>query len=84
MLENFQLLSEIENRPLTRATANYFFPPRVYNNGTNTFYFTGIGDWNALPTEVKEIKNELIFKEKLKQTLMAKVKNVEGDQFKRS
>ena len=81
MSDHFQLLSEIKDRPVTRASANDFFPPGVCNNSTNTFYFTGIRDWNALPNKVKEIKNEHVFKEKLKQTLMAEAKKRDEDQF---
>ena len=81
MTEHFLLLSDINNRPVTRATANDFSPPRVCNNSTNTFYFTGIRDWNALPPKVKEIKNYITFKEKLKQTLMDEAKKADEDQF---
>ena len=81
MTEHFLLLSDINNRPVTRATANDFFPPRVCNNSTNTFYYTGISDWNALPPKVKEIKNYITFKDKLKQTLMDEAKKADEDQF---
>ena len=51
------------------------------NKSTNTFYFTGIRDWNALPPKVKEIKNYITFKDKLKQTLMDEAKKADEDQF---
>ena len=79
MTEHFLLLSDIKNRPVTRATATDFFTPSVCN--TNTFYFSGIRDWNALPPKVKEITNYIAFKGKLKQTLMAEAKKADEDQF---
>ena len=39
-------------------------------HSTNTFFYTGIKDWNALPDHIKEIRNEIQFKEKLKQHII--------------
>ena len=77
MTAHFQSLKVFENRVVTRATAHNFYTPRVYNQGTNTFFYTSIRDWNNLPNQVKQIDNEQSFKGKLKQTLMASAKKIE-------
>ena len=38
MTAHFQSLKEFENRVVTRATSHNFYTPRVYNQGTNTFF----------------------------------------------
>ena len=81
MSAHFQMLNEFENRIVTRATAFIFYTPRVHNQGTSTFFYTSIRDWNDLPNIVKEIENEKTFKVKLKQTLMAKAKKLENDPY---
>ena len=81
MVSNFQLRSETENRNTTRSTAHDFFIPRVSSQGTKTFFYTGIKDWNALPTNIKESRNENQFKEKLKQTLIDEAKKKEMNPF---
>lgn len=81
MTAHFQKWNEIENRIVTRATAYNFYTPRVYNQGTNTFFYTSIRDWNDLPNNVKQIDNAKAFKEKLKQSLMASAKKLEDDPF---
>ena len=58
MTSNFQLKSETDSRNTTRSKAHDFFPPRVGSQGTKTFFYMGIKDWNALPDHIKEIKNE--------------------------
>ena len=75
------MLNKIEVRIVTRATEYNFFIPRVYNQGTKTFFYTSIKDWNDLPNKIKCIDNEKVFKEKLKLTLMAEAKKVENDPY---
>merc|ERR1712121_580770 len=60
---NFQRLNEIENRPVTRGTANNFFRPRIC---TDTFTYSAIREWNKLPGKIKDIKSEKAFKDTLK------------------
>ena len=60
---NFQNLSDDENRIVTRAKANNFYKPRIC---TDTFAYTAIDDWNALPNDIKGIKSEDKFKDSLK------------------
>ena len=81
MNTHFQMLNQIEGRIETRATAHNFFIPRVYNQGTKTFFYTSIKDWNDLPNDIKCIENEKNFKEKLKQTLVAEARKQDHDPF---
>ena len=69
MRSNFNRLNENSDRMTTRGSAYNFFLPRVYGQGSNTFYFTAIKEWNALPINLKCIENENTFKEKLKHEL---------------
>ena len=64
---NFQRLNEIENRPVTRGTANNFFRPRIC---TDTFTYSAICEWNELPSRIKDIKSEKAFKDTLKKHLL--------------
>ena len=66
---NFQMLNEIEGRTVTRATAHNFFVPRVFNQGTKTFFYTSIRDWNDLPNQIKCVENTKEFKEKISNLL---------------
>ncbi|CAL4061329.1 unnamed protein product, partial [Meganyctiphanes norvegica] len=68
MSANFQSLNENENRIVTRSKVSNFFKPRVC---TNTFVYSAINDWNNLPSEIKEIKNENTFKDKLRKYLFS-------------
>ena len=70
MTSNFQLKSETETRNTTQSTALNFFLSNVASQGTNTLFYMGIKDWNALPDHIKEIRNEIQFKEKLKQHII--------------
>ena len=81
MTAHFQLLKENENRIVTRATAYNFYTPRVYNQGTNTFFYSSIRDWNDLPNHLKQIQNDKAFKLKLKQTLMENAKKLENNPY---
>ena len=69
MRSNFNRLNENTERMTTRGSAHNFFLPRVCGQGSNTFFFTAIKEWNALSTNLKCIENENSFKEKLKQEL---------------
>ena len=77
MNTNFDLLSENENRCSTRSFEFNFFLPGIGPQGMKTFFYTGIKDWNALPNNIKEIKNEERFKEKIKEHLMMEMEKEE-------
>ena len=81
MTAHFLKLNEIDTRIVTRATAYNFYTPRACNQGTNTFFYTSIKDWNDLPNKVKMIDNEKAFKVKLKQAIWDNAKKIEDDPF---
>ena len=68
MRSNFNRLNENTDRMSTRGSAHNFLS-RVCGQGSNTFFFTAIKEWNELFTNLKCIENENSFKEKLKQEL---------------
>ena len=51
----------------TRAKANIFYKPSMC---TNTFTYSAIDEWNSLPNNVKAMKNEKMFKERIKKTIL--------------
>ena len=75
--ENFSKISDTKLRQCTRASRLNFFLPRVLNQAVNTFYFTGIKDWNALPAKIKEITNADDFRVKVKEHILTELKNKE-------
>ena len=81
MKTNFELLNENPERTKTRSYMFNFFLPCTGSQAMKTFFYTGINDWNALPNSIKEIKNENMFKEKLKMHLMKEMENEEKKQF---
>ena len=84
ILSNFNRLNANSNRMTTRASAMDFFVPRVHVQGANTFFFTAIKEWNSFSNDLKNIKGEDSFKNKLKQELFEVVKKREEDGFIRS
>ena len=81
MNTNFKILNENTNRSSTRSYQFNFFLPSTGSQGTKTFFYTGINDWNSLPNSIKEIKSEDLFKEKVKAHLMMESKNEEKELF---
>ena len=65
--QHFHRLSEDVERITTRGKAHNFRIPRISNN---TFAYSAIKDWNNLPSNIKEIKSENSFKEKVKKHLI--------------
>ena len=66
---HFQKMYESRSTNVTRAmTSNNFCLPIICNN---TFVYTSINDWNNLPSNIKEIKTEINFKDKVKKHLKA-------------
>ena len=56
MNTNFKMLNENVNRSSTRSYQSNFFLPSSGSQGSKTFFYTGINDWNSLPNSIKEIK----------------------------
>ena len=73
MQSNFNRLNENADRMTTRGLADNFFLPKVCGQGSNTFFFPAIKEWNALSTNLECIENKNSFKEKLKQELKKEV-----------
>ena len=78
LTQHFHKLNEGGERIATRAKAHNFHTPRI---STNTFAYTAIKDWNSLPSTIKEMKSENLFKEKVKKYLVQLMKNEEMDIF---
>ena len=81
MRENFDRLCDIESRNCTRASANNFFLPRVKQQGTNTFFYSGIKDWNSLPASIKQIKEEESFRNRVKINIVMEARKSESCPF---
>ena len=78
--QHFNRLNEGNERIATRGKAHNFHIPRI---DTNTFAYTAIKDWNSLPSRIKEINSEKLFKEKVKKHLAEKSNKEEREDFKR-
>ena len=66
---HFQKINESRRGVVTRAmTNNNFYMPKI---STNTFAYTSIKDWNNLPSNIKGIKSEKTFKNRVKMHLKA-------------
>ena len=61
-----------------RAKANNFYKPRMC---INTFAYSAIDEWNSLPNNVKAIKNEKMFKESLKKTILMDARKSDESPF---
>ena len=66
------------NRMTTRAKANNFYMPRTC---TYTFTYSAIDEWNSLPNNVKAMKNEKMFKESLKKTILKDARKSDESPF---
>ena len=77
---NFKKMNEDEDRVATRAKQHNFDLPRI---SPITFAFTAIKWWNALPDNIKAIKNEKAFKDNVKKQLRAEAEKTERCQFKK-
>ena len=80
LTQHFNRLNEGEERIATRGKAFNFQIPRI---NTNTFAYTAIKDWNSLPSNIKEINSEKLFKEKIKKHLVEMSNKEEREDFKR-
>ena len=60
--EHFHRICDTELRNCTRASFHNFFVPRVYRQASNTFFYSGIKDWNFLPANIKQIESFNLFK----------------------
>ena len=79
--ENFNRIIDTELRNCTRSSRNNFFLPRVKKQAINTFFYSGIKDWNSLPTSIKQIQNINTFKDHVKKNLESKARRSETSPF---
>ena len=79
--ENFLKISDTQASTRTRASTNNFFLPRVKNQAVNSFYFSGIKEWNSLPNNVKEKTDLETFKLSVKDHFLIELQNKESCHF---
>ena len=79
--DHFDRIIDTELRNCTRASRNNFFLPRVQKQAINTFFYSGIKDWNSLPTNIKQIQNVNTFKVHVQKNLKLKAKSTETCPF---
>ena len=60
--ENFLKISDTLISLCTKASRNNFFLQRIRNQAVNSFYFSGIKEWNSLPSKLKEKTDLVTFK----------------------
>ena len=81
MKEKFLRIRDTPLRLCTRSSTNNFFLPRVTKQAIHSFFFSGIKDWNALPSLIKENNNEMTFKSKIKDHIFNELENKESSNF---
>ena len=79
--EHFNRIIDTELRNCTRSSLNNFFLPRVQNQAANTFFYSGIKEWNSLPANIKQIENVDTFKDHVRKHLELKARNNETCPF---
>ena len=66
--DNFRLFSDVHGYN-TRNSESNFILPRAKGQACNTFYFTGIKEWNSLPIQIKSSTDANSFKRAIKNHL---------------
>ena len=79
--DHFHKLSNTDLRNCTRASFNNFFVPRVNKQAVNTFFYSGIKDWNFLPSRIKQIQTLDVFKERVKDKILLEARDSESCPF---
>jgi hypothetical protein len=67
---NFNKLSHT-HRYNTRGSSTNFLVPVIKGQTCNTFFYTGIKEWNLLPTHIKSCKSHLQFKKAVKRHFLS-------------
>ena len=65
LISHFRKFSNI-HRYSTRGSSTNFILPKVKGQACNSFFFTGIKEWNLLPNHVKTSKTHVQFKKAVK------------------
>ena len=66
----------------TRSSSFNFTVPCIKSSQESTFYYRGIGDWNALPDSIKSIRTLTGFKKAVKIYLQTEQENTFNSDFK--
>ena len=65
LISHFRKFSNV-HRYSTRGSSTNFILPKVKGQACNSFFFTGIKEWNLLPNQVKTSKTHVQFKKAVK------------------
>ena len=71
LMSNFKAVSTAHSHD-TRGSHLNFVLPHYLSKSPNSFSFTAIKHWNALPNDLKEINIFRVFKQRLKSYLLSK------------
>ena len=78
--EYFIKVSDVHHH-LTRGSTENFIVPSVSGVTATTFYYSGIKDWNSLPSDVKQRCTFKGFKSAARQYLRHQVQHMESDTY---
>ena len=78
--EQFIKVSDVHHHFVRRSTEN-FIVPSVNGDAATTFYYSGIKDWNSLPSNVKQKCNFTGFKSAARQYLRSQLQLMESDTY---
>ena len=65
----------------TRGSSENFVVPHVSGHASTTFFFSGIKDWNYLPSDNKRVETFNRFKTSVKRFLNSQMQLMEADIF---
>ena len=72
LISHFRKFSNI-HRYSTRGSSTNFILPKVKGQACNSFFFTGIKEWNLLPNHVKTSKTHVQFKKAVKSHFLSRM-----------
>ena len=75
--EQFIKVSDVHHH-FTRGSTENFIVPSVNGVAAKTFYYSGIKDWNSLPSDAKQ---KCIFKSAARQYLRSQLQLMESDTY---
>ena len=71
---HFQCFADIHGYATRNSPCNFILP-KSKGQACNTFYFTGIKEWNSLPNHIKSLETSQLFKCAIKNFLSSKHKD---------
>ena len=81
MKEKFVKMKDTPLSLCLRSSIDNLFLPRVNKQAIHSFFFTGIKEWNSLPSKIKESKNKITFKSRTKDHIYKELENKEFSSF---